>query len=191
MYEITRDYIKHGNARSGKNNLGVKFIVAHDTGNPGSTARANRLYFHNHQPWASAHTFIDDKEILEIVPLWEKAWHVQYQKPKDNEMFGDDANDIAVGVELCYGGSIDFKQAYDRYVWYHAYLCKTFNLDPSKDIVSHATLDPGRRTDPHNALNQNGIKWEQFIEDVKIKLNPPEEVTFMMNGKKYKIVEIK
>jgi N-acetylmuramoyl-L-alanine amidase len=165
-YEITRDYISIGNSRSGDKLNKVRFIVSHDTGNPGSTAYGNRSYFQNSNPSASAHTFIDDKYILEIIPLNEKAWHVRYNVTKDNEMFGDDANDAAIGVELCHGGNIDFEEAYKRYVWYHAYLVDKFGLDPRKDIVAHSTLDPGRRTDPQNALNRHGISWNDFIEDV-------------------------
>lgn len=166
MYEITRDYIKHGNARSGQQIPKVKFIVSHDIGKGGSTAYQNRTYFNNHQPSASAHTFIDDKYILEIIPLWEKAWHVRYNVPTDNIKFGADANNAAIGVELCHGGNINFNEAYKRYVWYHAYLCKTFHLNPRKDIVAHSELDPGRRSDPQHALNPRGISWEQFINDV-------------------------
>ncbi len=166
MYEITRDYIRMGNSRSGQKISRVLFIVSHDTGNPGSTAYQNQKYFNNSQPSASAHTFIDDKVILEIIPTTEKAWHVQYNKPTDNRMFGDDANDAAIGVELCWGGNINFQEAYKRYVWYHAYLCKTYNLQPRKHIVSHKTLDPQRRSDPDNALNRYGITWNQFIDDV-------------------------
>ncbi|WP_224768210.1 N-acetylmuramoyl-L-alanine amidase [Metabacillus idriensis] len=77
-------------------------------------------YFNYQQPKASAHTFIDDKKILEIVPLNEKAWHTLYNNPEDNQLFVEDANDTAAGVELCRTGY--FNKAYDRYVWYHAYL---------------------------------------------------------------------
>jgi len=171
MYEITRDYIRMGNSRSGQKISRVRFIVSHDTGNPGSTAYNNQTYFNNQQPSASAHTFIDDKYILEIIPLNEKAWHVQYNKPKDNQLFGADANDAAIGVELCWGGSINFQEAYKRYVWYHAYLCKTFNLQPRQHIVSHKTLDPQRRSDPDNALKRYGITWSQFINDVQKEFN--------------------
>jgi N-acetylmuramoyl-L-alanine amidase len=165
-YEITRDYIKLGNARSGEKLEKVKFIVSHSTGNPGSTAYANRNYFNNRQPSASAHTFIDDKYILEMIPLDEKAWHVLYNKPIDNQMFGSDANDAAIGVELCYGGNINFTEAYKRYVWYHAYLCEKFHLDSIKHIVSHHTLDPERRNDPLDAFRLYGVTWNEFIADV-------------------------
>jgi N-acetylmuramoyl-L-alanine amidase len=157
-YKITRDYISFGNARSGQKIDRVRFIVAHDTGNPGSTARNNRAYFDVHQPSASAHTFIDDEVILEIIPLDEKAWHVRYDV--------SDANDEATGVELCWGGGIDFNEAYNRYVWYMAYLCEQHNLDPQNDIIAHSELDPSRRSDPQNALNRYGISWDEFIDDV-------------------------
>src|SRR5690606_4871886 len=160
MYQITRDYIKKGNSRSGQKISKVLFIVSHDTGNPGSTAYNNRTYFDRQQPNASAHTFIDDKYILEIIPINEKAWHVQYNRTEDNRMFGDDANDVAIGIELCHGGKINFQEAYKRYVWYHAYLCDKFNLDPLKHIVAHGTLDPARRSDPQSALRPRGISWE-------------------------------
>lgn len=165
-YNITRDYIDLGNSRSGETLGDVQFIVSHDTGNPGSTAYGNRNYFANTDPSASAHTFIDDTYILEIIPLNEKAWHVRYVAGTDNRMFGVDANDAAIGVELAWGGRINFQEAYDRYVWYHAYLVDKYNLNPREDIVAHSTLDPSRRTDPQNALNRYGISWEEFLRDV-------------------------
>jgi N-acetylmuramoyl-L-alanine amidase len=171
VYQITHDYIKHGKARPGTPLQGPLFGVAHDIGNGASTADQNRAYFNNHQPPASAHVFIDDKKILIIIPLNEKAYHVQYQKPMDNLLFGDDANDAAIGVELCWGGKINFQEAYKRYVWFWAWLCKKYNWNPHKHIVSHKTLDPQRRTDPDNALNKHGITFIQFLEDVKKEMN--------------------
>jgi N-acetylmuramoyl-L-alanine amidase len=166
-YEITRDYIRKGNSRPGTSIGDVRFIVSHDTGNPGSTAYANRNYFNNVQPSASAHTFIDDRYILEIIPLSEVAYHVRSNVTTDDRMYGADANDAAIGVELCWGGKINFNEAYKRYVWYHAYLVDLFDLNPDKDIVAHSTLDPQRRRDPQNALQRYGISWNQFLTDVK------------------------
>ncbi|KAA0549807.1 N-acetylmuramoyl-L-alanine amidase [Bacillus sp. BGMRC 2118] len=166
VYSITRDYIRFGNSRSGETLDDVKFIVSHDTGNPGSSAYANRNYFDRVQPSASAHTFIDDNYILEIIPTNEKAWHVRYGVNTDNNRYGEDANDAAIGVELAYGGKIDFWEAYKRYVWYHAYLARKYNLNPQTDIIAHSMLDPARRTDPQNALRKHGISWNEFINDV-------------------------
>lgn len=179
-YEITRDYIDYGNARSGRFIEKVLFLVGHDVGVPNSRPRNNREYFNNHQPKASAHTFIDDKIILEIIPVTprpEKAFHVQYITPIDNLIHGDDANDSAIGTELCYGSEINAQEAYDRYVWYHAYLCYTFKLHPLEDISGHELLDPSRRTDPTNALKRMGKTTAQFKRDVAAELKGTDLVT--------------
>jgi N-acetylmuramoyl-L-alanine amidase len=163
-YEIERQYIDIGKSRSGKKLEDVRFIVSHETANPTADADDHQKYFGRNVVSASAHVFIDGEKILEIIPLDEKAWHVNYNKPIDNQMFGDDANDVAIGVELCRPGS--FNEAYDRYVWYHAYLCHNFGLDPKTKIVQHSRLDPQRRSDPESWLKPNGVTWEQFIKDV-------------------------
>ena len=66
MFPIERNYIGYGSSRPGIPLSKVRFIVSHDTGNPGSNAIGNRDYFNEIQPKASAHTFIDDKTILEM-----------------------------------------------------------------------------------------------------------------------------
>lgn len=165
-YKINQKYVTNKKARSGKKLEKVLFLVAHDTGNYGPGAENHYNYFQGITFEASAHTFIDDKQILEIIPLNEKAWHVQYQKPIDNKLFGDDANDAAIGVELCFGPNINFEEAYKKYVWYFAYLCDKFKLDPKKKIVGHYTLDPERKTDPINAFKRYGKTWGGFIADV-------------------------
>jgi N-acetylmuramoyl-L-alanine amidase CwlA len=90
------------NRRSGSRITKVRFLVAHDTGC--KNAQANNFYRNYiNQPAlsASAHIFVDDKEIIEVIPSFdkpEKAWHVLYEKPLDNQLYGDDANDCAIGI---------------------------------------------------------------------------------------------
>lgn len=172
-YEIITDYLpKPSYRRPGHLISKVGFIVAHDTGNKGSTARNNVTYFKNsaNDIKASAHIFVDDKEIIECIPALkgtpEKAWHVLYDRPLDNQLYGDDANDIAIGVELCYGPKINADEAYKRYIWVMAYICYKFGLDPAKAIIGHHKLDPGRKTDPQNALSQMGRSYDQLLIDV-------------------------
>lgn len=169
---ITQKYIPVGTKRrSGQKILGVKFIVAHDTGNPNSTAMGNVNYFINsaNDIEASAHTFIDDVNVIECVPLTEKAWHVVRNTPIDNQMFGVDANDYALGIELCYfpGDPIRTQKAYDNYVDYIKGLCLTYGLDACKYVVGHYQMDPTRKTDPINAFKVIKKPWDQFILDLK------------------------
>lgn len=177
-YPIQKHYLTAGTKRRpGIPMPKVDFIVAHDTGDPGATAEAIIKYYENsrNQMSASAHTFIDDKNIIECIPLLtgkpEKAWHVRYNAIIDNKMYGDDANDVAGGVELCWGGNINFQEAYKRYVWYLAYACYKFGLNPAKHIVGHEVLDPGRKIDPSNGLKHGGKTYRQLLNDVVAEYN--------------------
>ncbi|MFC6038444.1 N-acetylmuramoyl-L-alanine amidase [Paenisporosarcina macmurdoensis] len=176
-YPITRKYLPNkSRRRPGLKNLGVLFIVDHDTGNPGSSARGNVGWMDstaNLVPLlqvSSAHTFIDDIEIIECVPLDEMAYHVLFGVKTDNALYGHDANRAAIGVELCYGGKINNQKSYEKYVWYNAYLCHIFKLDPKKHITAHYTLDPGRKTDPKLGLASVGRNLQSFIKDVENEL---------------------
>jgi N-acetylmuramoyl-L-alanine amidase len=161
-YLVTNRFIKKDlKQRPGGNRI-PRYAVAHDTGNPDSTAQQNFKYFNSRPLDASAHVFIDDNEILVIIPLHEKAWHVRSDV--------SDANEWAIGVELCYGPSIDFHEAYRRYVWFFAYLCEMFEWNPETHIKGHFELDPKRRTDPLNSFHQYDKSFPFFIEDVKYEL---------------------
>ncbi len=165
-YPIERRYIvKRSNTRPGlRLTTGdPAFFVAHDSGNPGAGADSHFRYFNTlTDRSASAQVFIDDKKILEIIPTGtgddpaEKAWHVLYNVTTDNERFGYDANDAALGVELCYGGGIDFEQAYKRFVWYLAFCCTKWNKNPRIFIPSHNSLIQRARLTAITRLNSAG-----------------------------------
>jgi len=176
-YNINKDYIAKGTMKRPGNGIKVQFIVAHDTGNPGSTAQNNVDYYKRvaNESYASAHIFVDDKQILECIPALtgptERAYHVIYDVTKDNELFGVDANDGAIGVEFCYGNGINFTEAYKKYVWVIAYICFKFNIDPRKKITGHFILDPARKTDPVGGLKFGGKTFPQFLADVVTEYN--------------------
>lgn len=178
-YQIIADYIAPGTKRRPALAVSpaVKFIVAHDTGNSGSTARNNVDYFKRsaNDVFASAHLFVDDRQIIECIPALtaapEKAWHVRYNVSGDNELYGFDANDAAIGVEYCYGPNIDAALAYQRYVWTLAYICYKFSLNPQTAVIGHYLLDPGRKTDPVSGLAASGRSYEQLLLDVKNEYN--------------------
>lgn len=191
-FEITPRYLTRPSKRRPGLPLttGVKFLVAHDTGNPGSTASGNVGYYQRTRQLetASAHLFVDDQAIIECIPALletpEKAWHVRYDVPTDDRLFGYDANDAAIGVEYCYGGAIDPDLAYARYVWVLAALCNRFGLDPASSIVGHFFLDPQRRTDPVTGLAASRRTYEGLLRDVVLEHatctgKPPPPPTFV------------
>ena len=176
-YDITKQYLTTpSNRRSGQRTDKIVFMVAHDTGNPGSTAKQNMEYYERSRDEisASAHIFVDDKSIIECIPFVtgnpEKAWHVLYNVDNDNRLFGCNANDAAGGIELCYGGNINNVEAYKRYVWIMAYACHVYNIDPLTHITGHYVLDPKRKTDPQNSLKLVGKTLADFVRDVAKEL---------------------
>lgn len=197
-YTIERRYInKRQNVRPGTRLVSGTpgFLVAHDTGNPGATADNHFDYFQTLvNRTASAQTFIDDKKILEIIPAGtgpdpaEKALHVLYNVTTDNKLFGDDANDIALGVELCYGGKINTLEAYKRFAWYLAYCCDKWGLNPLTHIPSHKQLDPARKRDIDQALATIGKTLKDLLYDIvaemkedPVSIVPPAAVQLPAN----------
>ena len=197
-YHITARYLsKPSKRRSGLSmNPGVRFVVAHDTGNPNSTAAQNVAYFERSRDEisASAHLFVDDQEIIECIPaveseIPEKAWHVLYRLETDNQLFGFNANDAAIGVEYCYGDRIAADEAYNKFVWVIAYICHKFELEPAEKVVGHFFLDPQRKTDPVTGLAHSRRTYEQLLRDIAKeyeactgKTPSPEEPYEQQNG---------
>lgn len=165
--------------RSGQKNTGIKFLVAHDTGNPGSTAHQNIDYYIKsaNDVQASAHFFVDDIGIYNCIPEDEKAWHVRSNVGIDKKHFGVFANDAALGIELCFGttwGALKNNLAYENYVNLFAHLCNKYNINPTSGIVGHGDLDPTRRTDPYNAFKIMGKTFNKFISDVQAAVGHTE-----------------
>lgn len=190
---ITNDFLSTPSLRrSGQKNAGITFIVCHDTGNFSSTAQQNVDYFIKtaNEIEASAHYFVDDKQVINCIPEDEKAWHVRSVVGIDKQMFGIDANDGALGIELCFGGTIDNMKSYQNYVSLIASLCDKYSLDPVTKLIGHDKLDPTRRTDPINSFGYVKKTWQNFVGDVMIALNaitikkkvPPRNLRIGMDG---------
>lgn len=164
-YTIGKFHLKKpSKRRSGILMQQVLGIVAHDTGNAGSTAWQNVRYYDRScdEMSASAHLFVDDKDIIECIPALsappEKAWHVRYQC--------GDFNDHYIGVEWCYGGQINLAESYKKYVYTMAYICDRFNIDPLTKISAHYILDPERKTDPKTPLKLMNKTLDDLKRDV-------------------------
>ena len=104
-YTITTRYLpKPSKRRSGIFAAPIRFLVAHDTGNPNSTASNNVAWYirSKDDASASAHIFVDDKQIIECIPALtgktDKACDVIYNVSNYNEVYGVNANDAAIVI---------------------------------------------------------------------------------------------
>lgn len=74
MLDIQQKIIKYNFT---KGRTGVDYIVIHDTGNTnaGADAEAHYNYFGGANRNASAHYFVDDHQIIQVIEDSNAAWH--------------------------------------------------------------------------------------------------------------------
>lgn len=201
--EITKSLLtKPTKRRSGLLMPSVNFIVAHDTGNDGTTALQNVSFYKNpaFDTQTSAHIFVDDVSVIEIIPTGltenvppEKAWHVRYNIGIDKQVYGVYANDCALAFELCYfpNSVARTKKAYQNYVELFAKACTKYNLNPLTRLEPHSRLDPTLRTDPGNAFKYLGITWQVFVSDVVNAINAAKDPITLLEVPQSKLNRVK
>lgn len=137
-------------------NINVKYIVEHDTGVLGQTAKDNANYFYTVDRGASANYFADKNDIYEVVPPGKKAWHVGDDKSGDSHDVGDLINNSnTIGIELCAEKDGTFHpQTIANAAWLTQKLMKDFGVPASK-VVRH--YDASGKNCPQR-MNTDG-KW--------------------------------
>jgi AmpD protein len=100
----------------------------------------------------SAHFFVRRRgELIQFVPVSKRAWHAGLSTWKGRER----CNDFSVGIELEGTDATPFTAAQYRLL---ARLTRALQaVYPIRDIVGHADIAPGRKTDPGPAFD-----WERY-----------------------------
>ena len=157
--EITKKYVNYNfSKRTDK----IKYIVIHDTGNKGkgADAMAHYNYFNGGNRNASAHYFVDDKQVVEIIdPDKNYSWHCGDGKGK----FGI-TNNNSIGIEICINSDGDFSKAYKNCVELTKTLMKKYGID-NRHIVRH--YDASLKMCPNTLINgHKGFTWDKFTSDI-------------------------
>ena len=183
---VRYDWLPIGTRRSGQKLTSGKpvFAVAHDTGNPNTSAQDNINYYKNSYniDWslvASAHIFVDDKECVVCIPVTEKAWHVLYNTTIDNNWYGIDANDGAFGVEGSYfDDKARSKKSLDNMARVMAYLVNYWKIDYKTEVPGHQDIQSDK-VDPGNLLQAAGYtrNISNFDKQVAKYMNGVKEET--------------
>ena len=143
-----------GDSRRGVYLEGVRDIVIHYVGNPGSTAQQNRDYYANPSSDVSSHFVIGLKgEIIQCIPLHEKSSASNHR------------NKDTISIEVCHPDeSGKFTDAsYQSLVKLTAWLCEICDMG-SDDIIRHYDIT-GKQC-PLYFVTHNDA-WERFLKDVK------------------------
>ena len=146
-----------GDSRRGVYLEGVRNIVIHYVGNPGSTAQQNRDYYASRSSEVSSHFVIGLKgEIIQCIPLHEKSSASNHR------------NKDTISIEVCHPDeSGKFTDAsYQSLVKLTVWLCEICDLD-SSDIIRHYDIT-GKQCPLYFVTHENA--WERFKKDAEISI---------------------
>lgn len=133
-----------------------KYLVIHDTGNTGvgANALAHYNYFNGGNRDASAHYFVDDKEIIQIIEDYNCSWHC-------GDGYGQYgiSNSNSIGIEICINSDGNYNKTFENTIKLTKLLMKKYNI-PINKVVRH--YDASRKMCPNSMSSNNWSKWNEF-----------------------------
>lgn len=187
MYKVKQDLLKvNPCTRPGIKLNAVKGIVLHWTANENAGADdvAHQRYFNGNaiaaHSYASAHYFVDQDSILQIIPDNEMAYHCGARVYQTHKL-GSYPNGCTIGIETCVNvKGAGFKKALDQSAQLAASLLKKHKLTVN-DMYRHFDVTGkdcpryfvSNTTAKEYGLGDNAYKaWEEFKKLVASYLVP-------------------
>lgn len=121
--------------RTVKSARDIKYIVIHYTGNNTDTAKANANYFKNINRNASAHYFVDEENVYQVVNDKDVAWAVG-KNYGNNNLFGIVTNDNSISIEMCSKNGRIADKTFNNTVELARQLMKKYGIATS-NVVRH------------------------------------------------------
>lgn len=147
-----------------------KYIVIHYVGAV-SSAKANADYFYSVNRQASAHYFVDENEIWQVVKEGDRAWHCgtngTYYHPECR-------NSNSIGIEMCCynnNGTLDISEkVIEKTIELTKELMAKYNI-PIENVIRH--YDVTHKCCPAPFVN-NESRWNDF----KSRLSPKPDIQY-------------
>lgn len=135
----------------------IKYIILHYVGAV-STAKNNADYFYSTFRGASAHYFVDENEIWQVVEDEDSAWAIGADK-----YYTDARNTNSISIEMCCyknsKGKLDIKEdVVNKAIKLTKELMKKYNIDVDH-VIRH--YDATRKVCPAPFVNDES-RWENF-----------------------------
>ncbi|ADL50987.1 peptidoglycan recognition protein family protein [Clostridium cellulovorans] len=157
--------ISNYNYSSGNN---VKYIVCHFTGNYNDTAKNNADYFGGGDRGASAHYFVDNNEIRQVVEDYNASWHCG----DGDGMYGI-SNFNSIGIEMC-GTNGDISEATANNTRdLIKMLMNKYGVTLDR-VMRH--YDASRKNCPSPYSNNNWARWWDFKKKLASGAQEEEEM---------------
>ena len=151
-----------------RNRKSVKYIVIHNTGNKGDTAKNNATYFANSNTrQAGAHFFVDQNgEIWRSIPMNRTAYAVGGFFTKENgagKHYFSCTNYNSVSIELCdIVGKKPSKAMIKSVKWLVKYIQKY--CPNAKTIIRH--WDVNGKNCPQIMAGKDNATWKKFKKEI-------------------------
>lgn len=148
-------------------NRNIKYLVIHYTANDGDTAYNNTKYFSAYRG-ASAHYFVDEKEIWRCVADENVAWHCggDKQGPSGATYYGKCFNTNSIGIEMCSDKKnnqyVITDETIANTVALVKYLMKKYNI-PASNVIRH--YDVTGKSCPHPWVVNESL-WNNFKKKI-------------------------
>lgn len=136
-----------------------KGITVHNTANDVS-AKNEIAYMTNNDYETSFHYAVDDKEIVQGLPLDRNGWHASDGNGPGNR--------TTIAIEICYSksGGERFDKAEENAAELIADLLKKYGWDISV-VKRHYDYAPDKKYCPHRTMDKG---WDRFLNMIKAKL---------------------
>ena len=145
------------------NNRKIQYIVIHYTAGTNDTAKANANYFRNANRGASAHYFVDNNNIYQVVADKNVAWSVGKNYGKNN-LFGIVTNNNSISIEMCGTNGAVSEKTFNNTVELTKTLMKKYNIS-SNNVYRHYDVCskqcPGW-TGWGTKAGDSGVLWTKF-----------------------------
>ena len=138
----------------------IDYIVIHDTGNSrkGADAYAHFRYFNHPGRNASAHYFVDSREIIQLVEDFNAAWHCGDGRGR----YGI-TNSNSIGIELCINSDGDWEETKRKGIDLIRGLMKKHDI-PKERVVRH--FDASGKLCPRSMSNFGWREWTLFYDKI-------------------------
>ena len=142
---------------SNRSKSAIKYIILHYVGAV-STAKNNAEYFYDKFRGASAHYFVDENEIWQVVEDNDSAWAIGA-----NKYYTDARNTNSISIEMCCyknsKGKLDIKEAVvNKAIELTKELMKKYDID-ANHVIRH--YDATRKMCPAPFVNDES-RWQDF-----------------------------
>lgn len=167
-----KDNIPKGDRRPGIP-MTAQFLTIHSTGNPSSTAKNERAWLTNptNTRTASWHLVVDEREVIEAIPLTEVAWHAG-----DGNGTG---NRGSIGIEICESGNRE--KTVLNAVELVAGLLKERKWGTDR-LKRH--YDWSKKSCPRIFMENNWMGWKFFLAEVERAMTPIPAINIIFNGRR-------